>query len=355
MRQPVAPSTVATATLRRTLGAFGRVLAVVAAVALPLLGLTAATFAIGRLVPIDPVLAVVGDRASVEVYERTREAMGVDRPVVEQYLLYLRALSTGDLGVSTMTSRPVVDDIARVFPATFELATAAMLIGVFLGIPMGVAAASHRGRTVDHVFRVLGLAGYSVPIFWLGLVGLLLFYAKLGWVAGPGRFDPAFEGIVPAVTGLLLVDTLIAGDLEAFRDALAHLALPACVLGFVTLAYIARMTRGFMLQELSQDYVVTARAKGLSETRIIWGHAFRNVLVPLVTVLALSYGAMLEGAVLTETVFAWPGIGLYVTRGLFNSDMNAVLGGVLVIGIIYVVLNAAAEAAYGLLDPRTRR
>ncbi len=321
---------------------------------LTFLGLTAVTFAIGRLVPIDPVLAVVGDRATTEVYQKARVSMGLDKPIPEQYALYVEALIQGDFGTSTMTSQPVRDDLLRVFPATFELATTGMLIGLVLGIPLGVGAAVWQGRKPDHIVRIFALVGYSTPIFWLGLVGLVLFYAKLGWVSGPGRFDAGFEGAVPPVSGLLLLDSLLAGDRDAFRNALSHLLLPASVLGFAALATIARMTRAFMLQVLSQDYIIAARVKGLPERRVVWVHAFRNVLGPLIAVISLSYGSLLEGAVLTETVFAWPGIGLYITRALFNSDMNAVLGGVVVVGAIYVILNLMSDFLAELVDPRAR-
>jgi peptide/nickel transport system permease protein len=201
----------------------------------------------------------------------------------------------------------------------------------------------------------MGLVGYSVPIFWLGLMALVVFYAKLGWVAGPGRIDVAYEFTLTPVTGLLLWDTARAGEWEAFGNALSHLALPASLLGYFSMAYISRMTRSFMLTELSQEYVVAARAKGLSEARIIWRHALRNAAVPLVTVIALSYAGLLEGSVLTETVFAWPGLGLYITNSLQNADMNAVLGGTIVVGTIFVGLNLLSDLLYRLLDPRTRQ
>ena len=221
-------------------------------------------------------------------------------------------------------------------------------------MPLGVWAAVRRGGAADHVVRVMGLIGYSVPIFWLGLMALVLFYAKLGWVAGPGRIDVAFEYSVERVTGLLLLDAALASEWEAFRNAFSHLVLPASLLGYFSLAYISRMTRSFMLNELAQEYIVAARAKGLSEARIIWRHALRNAMVPLVTVVALSYAGLLEGSVLTETVFSWPGLGLYITNSLQNADMNAVLGGTLVVGTIFIGLNLFSDALYRWLDPRTK-
>jgi peptide/nickel transport system permease protein len=217
-----------------------------------------------------------------------------------------------------------------------------------------VWAAVKRGGLADQAVRVMGLIGYSVPIFWLGLMALVLFYSKLGWVAGPGRIDVAFEYSFTSTSGFMLLDAARAGEWEAFGNVLSHLILPASLLGYFSLAYISRMTRSFMLNELSQEYIVAARAKGLSETRIIWRHALRNAAVPLVTVIALSYAGLLEGSVLTETVFSWPGLGLYITNSLQNADMNAVLGGTIVVGSVFIGLNLLSDLLYKLLDPRTR-
>ncbi|MDC8771477.1 ABC transporter permease [Roseateles albus] len=323
-------------------------------VALTYLGLLAVTFFIGRVVPVDPVLAVLGDRATEDQMAQMRETMGLNKPLWEQFGSYVAKVAQGDFGVSVLTARPVLDDIVRVFPATLELATLGILIGVGVGVPLGVWAAVRRGRLADQLVRVMGLIGYSVPIFWLGLMGLVLFYAKLDWVSGPGRIGIAFEYSVPRVSGLMLLDCALAGEWQAFRSALSHLALPAGLLGYFSLAYISRMTRSFMLKELSQEYIVAARAKGLSEATIIWRHALRNAAVPLVTVIALSYAGLLEGSVLTETVFAWPGLGLYITNSLQNADMNAVLGGTLVVGSIFIALNLFSDLMYRLLDPRTK-
>ena len=319
------------------------------------LGLLAVTFVIGRVIPIDPVLSVVGDRAPEAVVARVREEMGLNKPVWEQFWIYICKIARGDLGISLLTSNPVLKDIKRAFPATMELATAGTLIGAGAGVPLGVWAAVRKGRWVDQTMRVVGLFGYSVPIFWLGLMGLLLFYAKLDWVGGPGRMDVAYEYTLTSVSGLLLLDSARAGQWDAFRNLLSHLVLPASLLGYVSLAYISRMTRSFMLNELSQEYIVAARAKGLSESRIIWRHALRNALVPLVTVIALSYAGLLEGSVLTETVFAWPGLGLYITNALQNADMNAVLGGTIVVGSVFIGLNLLSDVLYRTLDPRTRQ
>ncbi|MDX1401378.1 MAG: ABC transporter permease, partial [Kiloniellales bacterium] len=258
-------------------------------------------------------------------------------------------------GTSIMTTRPVLQDLIHFFPATFELATVATIAGVVIGVPMGVIAAVNQGKLIDHIVRVLGLFGYSVPIFWLGMVALLVFYAKLNWFPGPGRIDVYYEGVVTPVTRLILLDSALQGEWEIFRNALAHLVLPASMLATYALAYIARMTRSFMLDQLNQEYVLTARVKGLSELSVIWRHAFRNVLVQLITIIGLTYASLLEGSVLTETVFAWPGIGQYITNSLFNADLNAVIGGTTVVGICFIGINMLSDALYRHIDPRVRQ
>ena len=323
-------------------------------VTLTYLGLLAVTFFIGRVIPVDPVLAVVGDHAPEHVIARVREEMGLNKPLWEQFYRYVGKVLTGDFGTSVLTSNPVMQDIRRAFPATLELATLGIVIGAGLGVPLGVWAAVKRGSLADQGVRIMGLVGYSVPIFWLGLMALVVFYARLGWVAGPGRIDVAFEYSLTPVTGLLLLDTAMAGEWQAFGNAFSHLILPAALLGYFSMAYISRMTRSFMLNELAQEYIVAARAKGLSEARVIWRHALRNAMVPLVTVIALSYAGLLEGSVLTETVFSWPGLGLYITNSLQNADMNAVLGGTIVVGSVFIGLNLVSDLLYRWLDPRTR-
>lgn len=335
----------------RALASIGRVLI---QLALTFLGLTAITFVIGRVMPVDPVLAIVGDRAPAHVYQAVYEQLGLDKPIYVQYLRYLGELLSGDLGKSITTSRPVMEDLLRFFPATLELATFATLLGTLLGIPMGVLAAVYQGRWIDHVVRVVGLVGYSVPVFWLGMVGLLIFYARLQWLPGPGRLEFYYDGLVPSVTGLLLVDAVIAENWTVFWNAASHLVLPVLILGAYALAYIARMTRSFMLDQLRQEYVLTARVKGLREGTVIWRHAFGNVLVQLITIIGLTYASLLEGSVLTETVFTWPGIGQYITNSLFNSDMNAVLGGTIVVGACFVGINMLSDVLYRLVDPRAR-
>jgi peptide/nickel transport system permease protein len=340
--------------VRHLTGPIRRAINLLFSVALTFLGLTCVTFFIGRIIPIDPVLAIVGDKASRATYDRVATEIGVNLPIPVQYWRYLKKVLHADFGVSLITAHPVLEDMTRVFPATMELALLALFVGTVFGVPLGVVAATHRGRWQDQAVRFGALLGYSMPVFWLGLVGLLLFYAKLGWVEGPGRLDVSYDDIVPAVTGLITIDSLIAGESEVFWNALSHLVLPASILGYLSLAYVARMTRGFMLGQLRQEYVLATRAKGLSPFRVVWVHALGNVWVQLITVIALTFGSLLEGAVLTETVFAWPGLGLYMKNSLFNADLNAVLGGTMVIGVVYIFLNMLSDVIYPLVDPRAR-
>ena len=331
-----------------------RILELTGSVMLTFLGLTCVTFVISRVGPIDPVIAIVGDKASRSTYERVFLELGLDRPLYVQYWSYLKRILHGEFGKSVMTAHPVLEDLLHVFPATIELSLLSLIIGVGLGIPLGVVAATHRGSWQDQAVRFGALLGYSMPVFWLGLVGLLLFYAKLGWVEGPGRIDVGFDDIVPTVTGMITIDSLLAGETEVFWNAIGHLVLPSSILGFLSLAYVARMTRSFMLSQLRQEYVLATLAKGLSPFRVVWVHALGNIWVQLITVIALTFGGLLEGAVLTETVFAWPGLGLYMKNSLFFADLNAVIGGTMLIGVVYIFLNMLSDVIYTLVDPRAR-
>lgn len=323
----------------------------VAMVGMTFFGLLLATFLIGRVVPIDPVLAVVGDNASAEVYERVRLQLGLHLPLWQQFFIYIKAVLSGDFGVSVLASRPVLEDIARVFPATVELAVIATLIGVFSGIPLGIFSAANRGGMLDHTTRITGLFGYSLPIFWMGL---MVFYVHLNLLPGPGRVDVFYENMVDPVTGFLLIDSILAGKWGIFRNALSHIILPASLLGYYSMAYLSRVTRSFMIEPLRQEYILTARVKGIAEWRVIWGHALGNCRISLITVIVLSFGSLLEGSVLTETVFSWPGLGLYLTQSLLNAAMNAVLGCTLVVGLIFLGMNLFSDILYEFLDPRAR-
>jgi len=323
-------------------------------IAITMLGLLFVTFFIGRVMPLDPVLSIVGERATKEIYDAAYLKLGLDKPLIVQFFKYVADVVQGDFGQSLRTGFPVSGDIKRLFPATLELATLGTLIGVFVGVPLGVIAAVKRGTWIDQVARVVALIGYSMPVFWLGLIGLLVLYGKLGWVGGPGRLDIFYEDIIPPVTGMILIDSALAGDWVIFRNAFSHIILPASLLGYYSLAYISRMTRSFMLEQLSAEYVITARVKGLSEWAVIWKHAFANIKVQLITVIALSYAGLLEGSVLTEIIFAWPGIGSYITTSLLSADMNAVMGGTVVVGLVFVLLNIFADLLYKVFDPRAK-
>lgn len=318
------------------------------------LGLLAVTFFIGRVIPIDPALTILGDRAPQSAVEQLRRTMGLDQPLYYQFYIYIKNVLAGDFGTSLLTTNPVMTDIARFFPATIELATVGTMMGALLGIPLGILAAVKRGSLADQLVRIVGLVGYSVPIFWLGLLALLVFYARLQWVAYPGRIDVVFEYSFSPITGFYLLDAALQQQWDVLWDVFRHIILPGALLGYFSLAYISRMTRSFMLHELAQEYIVAARAKGLSETRIIWFHALRNAAVPLLTVIALSYAGLLEGSVLTETIFSWPGIGLYITNALQSADMSAVLGGTIIIGSVFIGINLLSDLLYKTLDPRTR-
>ena len=323
-------------------------------VVITMMGLLLVTFVIGRVMPIDPVLSIVGESASKSTYDAARTAMGLDKPIIVQFFIYLGDVVRGDFGMSLLNSRPVAEDIRRVFPATLELASLGTLLGIVLGVPLGVLAAVKRGTWIDQVARVVALVGYSMPIFWMGLMGLLIFYGILGWVGGPGRVGIFYVDIVPQVTGMILIDAALDGNWTVFRNAFSHIILPASLLGYYSLAYVSRMTRSFMLEQLSAEYIITARVKGLPERTVIWRHAFRNIRVQLITVIALSYANLLEGSVLTEIIFSWPGIGSYITTALLSADMNAVMGGTVVIGLIFVLLNIFSDLLYKVFDPRAK-
>jgi len=326
--------------------------------AITLLGLLLVTFLIGRVVPIDPVLSIVGERATEAQMQAIRDKLGLDLPMWQQFFIYVRDAVQGDLGTSIRTGESVASEIARYFPATQELATLGTIFGTLVGVPAGVLAATRPGSIADQIVRVVGLLGYSMPVFWLGLIGLLVFYGQLDWVAGPGRLDPTYdmmmEFTLTSYTGMILIDSALNGAWDVFANAISHIILPAGLLGYVSMAYISRMTRSFMMNELGQEYITTARVKGMPERRVIWVHAMKNVMVPLITVVALSYAFLLEGAVLTETIFGWPGLGSYITDALLVGDMPSVLGGTVVVGVAYIGLNMLSDVLYRLVDPRAR-
>ncbi|MEL0658884.1 ABC transporter permease [Psychromonas arctica] len=323
--------------------------------AMTFFGLLLLTFVIGRMMPTDPVIAVLGDKAPEALYQATYIEMGLDKPIITQFFYYLNDVLHGDLGTSVRTANLVTDDILNYFPATLELATLATMFGMLIGIPMGVIAAVNQNKWQDNLVRIFGLIGHSAPIFWLAMIAIVVFYQHLDWVAAPeGRLSVMYEYTLPKVTNMVLIDTLLARDWEAFKDAFAHIILPASLLSYYSIAYLSRMTRSFMLGQLNQEYVITARVKGVSETAIIWKHALGNAWVPLITVIALTYASLLEGSVLTEIVFSWPGLGRYITDALLAADMNAVLGGTIVVGLVFILLNLTSDLLYKVFDPRAK-
>lgn len=314
-------------------------------------GIMVITFFTSLVVPLDPLASLAGPQSPPETVERLRTLYGFDQPLYVQFGRYVSRLARGDFGVSFQTSRPVLKDILTYFPATLELATFAILIGICAGIPLGVLSAVYRNRAIDQFCRVLSLVGVSTPVFWLGLVLLLIFYFKLGWLPEPGRLNIMLLE-PPRVTGVLLVDSAFARDWEVFLDALKHLVLPASVLGLVGVAGISRITRSSMLEVLSQDYVRTARIKGLGEFLVITRHALRNALVPTVTVVGLTYGLLLEGSVLTETIFSWPGLGRYLATAFLTLDLNTIVGGTMFVALAFCVVNLLVDLAYAYLNPK---
>jgi peptide/nickel transport system permease protein len=321
--------------------------------ALVIVGVTLITFILTHVVPADPVVSYLGDHAPPEVVAQARHQLGLDRPLPVQYAIYLTQLVHGNLGISIMDTRPVSTDLRQYLPATVELSTAAMLVAILIGVPAGIASAVYKDEWPDHVARIFALAGTSLPIFYLALLLLGVLYVKLGILPGPGQLS-IYASPPPPITGMVAVDALLAGDWATLRDALQHLLLPALVLGYYQTGLITRMTRGSLLEVLRQDYVRTARAKGVAERSVVLRHALRNALLPTVTVVGLAFGGLLSGAVLTETIFSWPGIGRYATNSVTNVDIPAVLGVTLVIAIIYSLANLAVDVLYAYLDPQIR-
>ncbi|MBK5411690.1 ABC transporter permease [Pseudomonas sp. TH34] len=322
---------------------FGLILVVV--------GVSLITFCISHLIPGDPARLIAGDRASDAIVENIRHQLGLDLPLYQQYGRYMSDLLHGDLGTSIRTSRPVLEDLKAFFPATLELAVAALLLSVLVGVPLGVLSAVYHNRAIDQIARTLAVTGISTPAFWLGLGLIVLFYGQLGWLPGSGRLD---EGLEPprTITGFYLIDSLLAGDIPLFLNALEHLILPAVTLGFVNLGVVARQIRSAMLDQLGEDYIRTARAYGLSRWAVILRHALPNALIPSITVLGLTLGDLLYGAVLTETVFAWPGMGAYVVKSIQSLDFPAVMGFAIMVSFIYVLLNILIDLLYRVVDPR---
>ncbi|TLX57371.1 peptide ABC transporter permease [Stutzerimonas nosocomialis] len=316
-------------------------------------GVTLLTFALIRLIPGDPVEVMMGERrVDPEMHAQAMERLGLNKPLYAQYLDYIGKLAKGDLGESLRTRTSVWDEFTTLFPATVELALAALFFAGTLGLLAGVIAALKRGSLFDHGVMGLSLTGYSMPIFWWGLILIMFFSVSLGWTPVSGRIDLLYD--IEPVTGFMLIDTLLSDEEGAFLNALRHLILPAIVLGTIPLAVIARMTRSAMLEVLREDYVRTARAKGLSPKRVVFVHALRNALIPVLTVFGLQVGALLAGAVLTETIFSWPGIGKWLIESIGARDYPVVQNGILLVACLVILVNFTVDILYGLANPRIR-
>jgi len=315
-------------------------------------GVATIVFFITRVIPADPVGAILGGNAPMERIDEMRHQLGLDKPITLQFIDYIKGIIHADFGISLKSNRPVLKDIINYFPATIELAIASMIFAVLVGVVLGVFSAIYRNKSIDHFSRVFSILGVSMPVFWLGLLLLLLFYYHLDLLPGGGR-NSLFI-FPPRITGLLLLDSIIAGDWTAFWDGLSHIILPAFVLGYASAASIARIMRASMLDILRQDFIRTAKSKGLPKRVVIYRHALKNALIPVVTIIGLSFGSLLSGAVLTETIFSWPGLGRYIVNALLVLDYPAVTGGTLFIAFVYSLANLVVDISYAVLDPRMR-
>jgi peptide/nickel transport system permease protein len=320
-----------------------------------LFGITLLLFIVTHLVPVNPLVVVLNERAleNPEAVRAATEKWALDKPLPIQYLIYLKNLAQGDMGTSFKTKNPVSKDLMNYLPATVELAIGSMIFAILLGLPLGIMAAIKNGGWIDKFSLVVSLLGASMPPFWSGLMVLFLFYYKLGWAPGPGRIDSRLVG-PPHITGLFLVDSVFARDWVSFWSSLQHLVLPSIILGWFTLALIARITRSSLLEVLSTDYIRTARGKGVRERSVILVHALRNAMIPVVTVLGLAFAGLISGAIMTETIFAWPGLGRYEVEASINLDYPAIMGTSLLFALIYMVFNIIVDVSYALIDPRIR-
>ena len=316
-------------------------------------GVTILTFALVRLVPGDPILILLGERSvDAASYEQMKANLGLDKPMVVQYLIYIGNVLTGDLGKSIVTKKPVIEEFATLFPATIELSFAAMGLAILIGLPAGILAAVRRNTIYDYSAMTVAVTGYSMPIFWWALLLILTFSVMLGWTPVSGRMSAIYW--VQPVTGFMLIDSLLSDQKGAFTAAVRHLILPSVALGTIPLAIVTRMTRSAMLEVLNEDYIRTAKAKGLAPLRVIGLHALRNALIPVVTVVGLSVGHLLAGAILTETIFAWPGVGTWLVESVRRRDYPVLQGGVLLVATLVMVVNLTVDVLYGLINPRIR-
>ncbi|MEV0674890.1 ABC transporter permease [Actinosynnema sp. NPDC050436] len=331
----------------------GRFVVLRVLVAVPLvLAVSVITFLLTHLVPGDPARVLAGLNASEEAVQRIREQAGLDQPLVAQFWLYLLRLVRGDLGESLTNQQPVLTNLLDTLPATVELTVASLVVALALGIPLGVLAATRRGGVLDHLARLLSLAGVAVPVFWVGIVLVVVFYAQLGWLPSEGQADVASGA--EAITGFASLDAVLRGDGAGLLDVLHHLVLPATTLALPTLARVMRTTRASMLEALAEPYVATARAKGVPEFRVVYVHALRNAMMPVVTVTGLAFGYLLGGSVLVEKIFKWPGVGRYAYESITVLDYNSVMGVTLVATVAFLVVNLLVDVLHAVLDPKVR-
>lgn len=320
-----------------------------------IIGITLLLFIVTRLVPVNPLAVILTEKTmeDKDAVQAATERWGLDKPVVEQYFIYLKNLAMGDMGTSFKTKNPVTSDIATFLPATIELAIGSFIFAILLGLPLGIISAIKNGSFIDKFTRVFSLLGASMPPFWSGLILLFLFYYKLGVFPGPGRIDSRMTAPTH-ITGLYLFDSLATGNMPAFWNSLSHLLLPSMVLGWFTLALLARITRSALMEVMEQDYIRTARSKGMREIAVIFRHALQNALIPLITVLGLAFAGLMSGAIMTETIFSWPGIGRYAVESSANLDYPSLMGTTLTIAIIYMFVNLIVDTTYAVIDPRIR-
>lgn len=318
-----------------------------------LFGVTLVTFFMSHVIPGDPARMMVGQRADEETLQAVRQQLGLDKPVWVQYLTYMKGLVVGDFGVSIRTQKPVIDDLLAFFPATLELAMMAFALALLVGIPLGVLSAVKKNTGWDHSSRLFSIAGVSTPVFWSGLVGILIFYKLLGWLPSGGRLD-LHVASPPRISGFYLLDSLLTGNWPAFKNSLWHLLLPAATLSFAQLAIVTRQVRASMLEVLGQEYIRTALANGISGPLLLFRYALRNALIPTITVVGLSFGSLLGGAVVTETIFSWPGMGKYVVDSIAYLDFPAIMGFTIIISVGYVLINLLVDLAYYTLNPQMK-
>jgi peptide/nickel transport system permease protein len=319
-----------------------------------MLGIAVLTFVITNIAPGDPARLVAGPNATEDMVATIRTEYGLDRPMIEQFAIYMKDLVTGDFGTSIVSTRPVLDELLRYAPATIELVLVAMLLGILVGVPLGMLSAVYKDGPIDHFTRILSISGVAIPAFWFGILMQLYFSVDLGWLPVSGRL-PLVTRPPEMITGSLLIDSLLAGNFKTFNTALSYIILPAIVLSFPCLASILRVNRAEMIEVLQSDYIVAARAHGISSRRIVICYALKNALLPTLAMIGLRFGWMLGSTVLVETVFDWPGIGLYAVSSALASDFKPVIGVTLLIGFLFIITNTLVDLAYAWIDPRLRR